>query len=166
MQVWVIADTHFGHENILKFVNNDGSRVRSFCSVEEMDEIMIEKWNARVRTRDKVYHVGDVVIKKRDLARVMPRLNGNKTLIMGNHDIFDSKEYMKYFKNLRAFRVWGKAVLSHVPIHPMSLGERFIVNIHGHLHSNSVGDPRYSSVCVEQRGYAPVAIEDAIKEIR
>jgi calcineurin-like phosphoesterase family protein len=60
-------------------------------------------------------------------------------------------------------------ILSHIPIHPESLG-RFGVNIHGHLHTNRVMiddeiDPRYHCVCVEQTDFAPILFEDVIKRI-
>ena len=33
---------------------------RGFASVEEMNETMIEKWNARVRKKDEVVIIGDL----------------------------------------------------------------------------------------------------------
>jgi calcineurin-like phosphoesterase family protein len=108
----------------------------------------------------------------------MARLNGDKVLIRGNHDIFPDDEYRKYFRELRAYHVMNGMILSHIPIHEESLG-RFGVNIHGHLHDNrvmkagpaagefvnKVVDPRYHCVCVEHTDFAPILFEDVIKRI-
>jgi calcineurin-like phosphoesterase family protein len=140
-----------------------------------MDEFMVAAWNDRVRPNDKVYHLCDVVINRRALT-IMDRLNGDKVLIRGNHDIFRDEDYRKYFRELRAYHVMNGMILSHIPIHPESLG-RFGVNIHGHLHANRVMvplsmsgvvdriDTRYHCVCVEQTDFAPILFEDVIKRI-
>ena len=33
---------------------------RGFATVEEMNEYMIEKWNAKVRNKDEVFILGDL----------------------------------------------------------------------------------------------------------
>ena len=94
---FVISDTHFGHTNSWeKFKLEDGSPLRPFTSTEEMDETMIERWNAKVQPQDTVYHLGDVVINKKYL-NLVSRLNGRKILIRGNHDIFGDDEYYQVF---------------------------------------------------------------------
>lgn len=158
--VWVISDTHFDHQKMYAFLNNDGSKVRPWNTAEEADEIMVDRWNSRVKVSDKVYHLGDVSITKKGL-NILDRLNGRKTLIAGNHDIFDTKVYMKFFKNIRAARVLSGMIFSHVPIHPESLG-RFGMNVHGHMHGNKLDDPRYLNVCVEQTDYYPIPLEEII----
>lgn len=163
--VFVISDTHFMHENMYKFLNSDGSKVRLFNSAEECDSLMIQLWNEMVRPKDKVYHLGDVAIPRRGLA-VLEALNGKKVLIKGNHDIFKPQDYLKYFKDIRAHHLIAGVILSHVPIHPDSLS-RFGFNVHGHTHSNIVTiggkpDQRYLNVCVEQTGYRPVPLEEII----
>jgi calcineurin-like phosphoesterase family protein len=146
-----------------------------------MDEEMIKRWNAKVRPNDKVYHLGDVVINRKAL-KTLARLNGDKVLIRGNHDIFPDTEYCEYFRELRAYHVMNGMILSHIPLHEASLG-RFGVNIHGHLHTNRVkkargidaktgatlysteNDVRYHCVCVEQTDFTPILFEDVIKRI-
>ena len=174
--VFLVSDTHFGHKGVCHFTRNDGvTKLRPFDTPEEMDEFMVEAWNERVGKNDKVYHLGDVVINRRALP-IMKRLNGDKVLIRGNHDIFPDVEYREYFRELRAYHVMNGMILSHIPIHSESLG-RFGVNIHGHLHANrvmrdlatcgrtDVVDVRYHCVCVEQTDFAPILFEDVIKRI-
>jgi calcineurin-like phosphoesterase family protein len=169
--VFLIGDTHFGHANMLTFTNWDGSKVRPFQTVEEMDETMVERWNSVVKPHDKVYHLGDVAIAKRSLATVA-RLNGRKVLIRGNHDIFKLKDYTEHFYDIRGSHKLGDFILSHIPIHPESLSRWCKGNVHGHLHNNVVNqvldiyagretpDPRYFNVSVERINYTPVALEE------
>ena len=174
--VFLVSDTHFGHKGVCHFTRNDGvTKLRPFDTPEEMDEFMVEAWNAKVRPNDKVYHLGDVVINRKALG-IMRRLNGDKVLIRGNHDIFKDTDYREHFRELRAYHVMNGMILSHIPIHPESLG-RFGVNIHGHTHANRVMlpgfngkitdivDVRYHCVCVEQTDFAPILFEDVVKRI-
>ena len=165
---FVVSDTHFTHQNILSFKRADGTPLRDFRSVGEMDELMIENWNKLVRPQDHVWHLGDVAMR-RQLLPIVRRLNGHKRLIMGNHDIFEVKEYLAAgFQKIMGMRVIDGMLLTHVPVHPNSLG-RFSLNIHGHLHAGSVlqpdgtPDPRYVSVCVEKTNYSPIPLENLQK---
>lgn len=167
--VFLVSDTHFGHAGVCRFTESDGvTKIRPWTDPSEMDEEMVKRWNDTVRPNDKVYHLGDVVINRKALP-TMARLNGDKVLIRGNHDIFRDDEYRLYFRELRAYHVMNGMILSHIPIHPESLG-RFGVNIHGHLHSgrvmsDGVVDVRYHCVCVEQTDFTPILFEDVIKRI-
>jgi len=168
--VFLVSDTHFGHAGVCRFTNADGSKMRPWDDPAEMDEAMVKAWNERVGPKDKVYHLGDVVINRRALT-TLARLNGDKVLIRGNHDIFRDDDYRQYFRELRAYHVMNGMILSHIPIHDASLG-RFGVNIHGHLHGARVMkdgaiDLRYHCVCVEQTpDFAPILFEDVIKRIQ
>lgn len=167
--VFLVSDTHFGHAGVCRFMRSDGvTKLRPWDDPAEMDEFMVRAWNERVRPNDKVYHLGDVVINRRAMS-TLARLNGDKVLIRGNHDIFRDEEYRQYFRELRAYHVMNGMILSHIPIHEESLG-RFGVNIHGHLHANRVMkdgavDVRYHCVCVEQTDFAPILFEDVIRRI-
>jgi len=175
--VFLTADTHFGHVNICKFTNYDGSKTRPWDDVAEMDEEMVKRWNETVGPKDKVYHLGDAVINRKNLA-IFDRLNGDKVLIKGNHDIFKLNDYTKYFRDIRAYHVMNGCILSHIPVHKESIA-RFGANIHGHLHANRVMktkgfwpfkkkviDPDYYCVSVEHTDYRPILFEDVIKKIK
>jgi calcineurin-like phosphoesterase family protein len=181
--VFLVSDTHFGHAGVCHFTRNDGvTKLRPWTDPDEMDEEMVKRWNETVRPNDKVYHLGDVVINRKAL-KTLARLNGDKVLIRGNHDIFRDDEYREYFRELRAYHVMNGMILSHIPIHEESLG-RFGVNIHGHLHADRVMksvetlhefttrgsskyiDPRYHCVCVEHTDFRPILFEDVIKRIK
>ena len=169
--VYLVSDTHFGHLGVCKFMRADGvTKLRPWSSPEEMDEAMVQNWNETVKPNDKVYHLGDVVINRRSL-KTLQRLNGDKVLIRGNHDIFRDSEYREYFRELRAYHVMNGLILSHIPLHPDSL-QRFGTNVHGHTHSNRVMldantiDVRYHCVCVEQTDFRPILFEDVLKRIK
>lgn len=176
--VFLTSDTHFGHANICKFHNYDGTKTRPWDSVEEMDEEMVKRWNATVGPKDKVYHLGDVVINRKSLS-ILDRLNGDKVLIKGNHDIFKLNDYTKYFRDIRGYHVMNGCVLSHIPIGKGNIA-RFGTNIHGHTHGNRVMktvrkfgifkkeviDPDYFCVCVEQTDFKPILFEEVIQKIK
>jgi len=121
--VFLVSDTHFGHAGVCRFTHpdDDSVKLRPWDDPAERDEEMIRRWNDRVRPNDKVYHLGDVVINRKALS-TLARLNGDKVLIRGNHDIFRDDEYRVYFRELRAYHVMNGMILSHIPIHAGSLG--------------------------------------------
>ena len=171
---FLVSDTHFGHFGVCKFTGPDGfTKLRPWDTPEEMDEEMVKRWNETVRPNDKVYHLGDVVINRKALS-IMYRLNGDKVLIKGNHDIFKLEDYTPHFRDIRGYHVMAGMILSHIPVHESNLG-RFGVNVHGHLHAHrvmmkdygrEVVDPRYHCVCVEQTDFRPILLEDVIKRIK
>ena len=135
--VFLVSDTHFGHAGVCRFTRSDGvTKLRPWTDPDEMDEAMVKAWNDRVRPNDKIYHLGDCVINRKAL-KIFDRLNGDKVLIRGNHDIFRDEDYTPYFRSLRGYHVMNGLILSHIPVHPESLG-RFGTNIHGHTHANRV----------------------------
>jgi len=162
--VFLVSDTHFGHAGVTKFLRDDGTKLRPWDSVEEMDEEMVKRWNETVRPTDKVYHLGDVVINRKALS-ILHRLNGDKVLIKGNHDIFKLEDYTRHFRDIRAYHVMNNFILSHIPVHTDSKG-RFVGNIHGHTHARSIDDPWYQCVCVEQTDFRPILFEDVLKRFR
>ena len=144
----------------------DGHPLRPFTSVEEHDAALIENWNKVVtHPSDKVYVLGDVAQKKKDIEN-FGKLNGKKILIKGNHDIYEMKEYAKYFKDIRAtHRLDNGILMSHIPIHYSTFGKAHKVNVHGHIHDNVVlnsrsqlPDERYFCVSCEHINYTPMEL--------
>jgi calcineurin-like phosphoesterase family protein len=77
------GDDHFFHTNILGYAD------RPWPTVEAMNEGLIENWNATVSPEDETIVVGDVVMGHAiESLKLIPRLNGRKRLMAGNHDRF------------------------------------------------------------------------------
>lgn len=140
-RVYFISDLHIGHKNILKF-----SPERMGDSVEEHDFLLIECINQVVGKKDVLWLLGDVCF---DITKMplFERLHCRTRLILGNHDKFDASVYLKYFDKISGPVSYKGFWLSHHPIHPEEL--RGKPNIHGHVHSKTLNDPRYFNVCVE-----------------
>lgn len=168
-KTFLISDTHFGHAGVCHFTRADGSKLRPWTDPNEMDEAMIANWNNVVGHNDVVWHLGDVVINRKAL-KTLGRLNGRKKLVMGNHDIFRIQEYLEYFEDAKGFHKLDTFALSHIPLHVDSVGRWATGNIHGHTHYQNVTkvdqyhqtviDPRYICVCVEQINYTPMDFEE------
>ena len=170
-ETFLISDTHFGHTNVCKFLRDDGTPLRPWNDVNEMNEALVERWNSVVTDKDKVYMLGDVAIPRHGL-RWLFELKGTKVLIRGNHDIFKLSDYLPHFKDIRGCHYLDKTLLTHIPVHPVNL-TRYAANIHGHLHFRVISDPlsglpdpRYYNVCVENINYTPISWNVVRQQIR
>lgn len=159
--IFVISDTHLGHNNILTFLAEDGTKVRDFASLEEMDELIVENWNKAVKPEDIVYHLGDVYFGQG--WKHLARLNGRKRLILGNHDEGKDVNLHKHFQKILVWRMWPEfdCLLTHVPVHESSLF-KVKYNLHGHIHKNKSPGERYINCSVEVQNYTPKPIEELI----
>jgi calcineurin-like phosphoesterase family protein len=80
-RTWFTADLHLGHDRIRDLAK------RPFGSVEEMNEVIIERFNAVVGVNDTVWMLGDVAMGQiRETLPMLGRLKGHKYLVAGNHD--------------------------------------------------------------------------------
>ena len=134
MKQLYISDTHFSHKNILHYDN------RPFKSTEEMDEEMIRRWNEAVAPEDHVYILGDFHWgKESEWIDILPRLNGQKTLILGNHDITPQKS-RKYFADVKDYKVVDdngrRVVLCHYPIPCYKNHFYGWYHLYGHVHNS------------------------------
>ena len=157
--VWFTSDLHFGHNNIYKFredvYSEEGNRTK-----------IIDHWHKLVTKRDDVYVLGDAAFSM-DTLQEFSNLPGRKFLIRGNHDEFSSIEYAPHFADVYGLKKYKEFWLSHAPIHPAEL--RGKVNLHGHVHYESIPDVRYFNMCVEnlwKLGYPSlISLEQLRKEL-
>lgn len=135
MTIFFTGCTHFGHEAIIELAS------RPFSSVEEMDEVFVERWNARVGPRDTVYHLGDFAWS--DHARWAKRLNGRIEIVWGNHD---DRRQLRFWsdkaRDMRTIRHEGhKFVLCHYPIEDWDGRWRGSIHLHCHTHGKELRRP-------------------------
>lgn len=166
--IWLISDCHFGHANILKFVDTNGNLIRGsrFSCLEDMDQHMVDCWNSVVKDSDKVYNLGDVYFGQGH--QLLPRLKGHKRLILGNHDNAKDQHLQKHFEKITVWRQFREfnMVLTHVPLHTSNLEFQLQWNVHGHIHQNLLPDPRYFNVSCEQVAFTPVHIEEVAAQLK
>lgn len=169
---YYIADTHFGHANVLRFDN------RPFENVKEMDKVIIDSWNSRVTNKDDIYIVGDFAYRsEHDYSYYLSKLNGKKHLIIGNHDkdlLKDSKAMgyftsVDYYLDIRDNKI--RVILSHYPIAEWEGFYRGSYLVYGHIHNNTDCDAyklmkKYdkalnAGVCINS--YAPCTLGELIE---
>lgn len=180
MTIWYTSDHHWDHANIIKYSN------RPFADLEEMNETMIARWNEVVKPEDHVWHLGDLTMHRKIHTikhRILDRLHGHKRLIMGNHDLDTIKHYAEFFEKIKGSHVHDRILLTHIPVHPDSLG-KFVANAHGHIHTRTYPkairhkvvngavdmdrpyDVPYINVCVEQTDYRPISLDELLERVR
>lgn len=135
---YFISDLHLGHDHILSFDN------RPFTSIEVNDRFIMKQWNDTVNVDDDVYILGDVsyhnVTKTID---ILNQLNGNKHLIIGNHDhkFLKNKQFRDCFVEVCDYRELylnekESIVLCHYPIPCFKNHYYGWYHLYGHVHDS------------------------------
>ena len=156
-KLWVIADLHFGHKNIISYCD------RPWETAEEMNEALVRNWNSVVDKNDTVFVCGDVALNKNICKQYIPRLNGKKILVMGNHDQGSTQFYRDCgFAEVSKWPivVQGFYILSHAPLQCMKNVPYF--NFYGHVHDDPmyVDTPNSKCISVERINYTPYCFAD------
>lgn len=156
---WVISDTHFFHNNIVKYAGRP----------ENHQELMIANWQRLVQPNDLVLHLGDIAFGKADdFPSIADQLPGRKYIIKGNHD----KRKRKWYRRCGFTVLEGLVAsyendwtihFSHYPM-PRLVRTPKHLNVHGHIHENLMKDRRMINVSVEQIDYSPVWIETLLSD--
>lgn len=165
-ELFLISDPHFGHENVIQFGE------RPFENAAEMEEVLVERWNAKVGKRDRVICLGDWCMSAKHY-KVADRLNGMKSLVMGNHDSGDLRHLINHFHSVHGSLFKKGLLLTHIPV-LMDGYHNYDWVVHGHIHHSdqNVKDHRYINVnmdvwdYVPGEEYSPIHIEDVLIEAR
>ncbi len=160
MATYLTSDLHLNHRSVQKTLRP------AFASTDEHDEYIIRKYNEIIGEDDKVYILGDLGFSPATaLDPLVRRLNGRKTLIIGNHDQLNDAKYhsMGIDEVVRhPLYLTDSIVLSHIPLRE-ALDNPFVINVHGHLHGSALDLPNFINVNVDVCGYEPVRL-DLIKQ--
>lgn len=133
-----IGDMHFNHTNTLAYDK------RPFLTVEANDRALIERWNETVNITDHTYILGDIsyanVTKTID---IISQLNGDKTLIVGNHDVrfLKNRDFRNLFREICYYKELDitngqKLVLCHYPILAFNGQFRASIHLYAHVHNS------------------------------
>lgn len=140
--IFFISDTHFSHQNILKYCPN-----RVFDDIDHHDAVLIMNWNERVGKNDTVIHLGDFGFGPvRHLIMILNELRGKKVLIAGNHDKqkLESDEFRACWSDIRdsyhevSVKHQGTVrsmILCHYPLLSWNGQYHDSIHLHGHIHS-------------------------------
>lgn len=137
---YYIRDCHFGHKNILGLDFNNGGR--SFSSIEEHDQLIINNINSVVTPQDNLYFLGDVSWYKPDkTAELLQQINcKNRFLLIGNHDRFAKDgRCKKLFSGIYDMKQIEdnkrQLFLSHLPVMMWTGQHRGVIHLYAHLHN-------------------------------
>ena len=152
------ADHHFEHEAIV------GMCKRPFADVYAMDRVMIAIWNEVVQPADTVWHLGDFAHRAdpRRKRAILSRLNGNKHLIVGNHDDGDTRSMpWGSVSQMKEVTVDGQRVfLCHYAMRTWPGSRRRAIHLYGHSHGTLPGNSQCCDVGVDCWDFRPVGLPE------
>lgn len=158
--IFFTADTHFGDHRTINIAR------RPFASVAEMDEALVERWNAAVAPGDVVWHLGDVARRPAEVPALLARLHGTKHLLRGNNDPPETLAAAGWASvgDYAELAVDGRAlVLCHYPFRSWNGQHRGAINLHGHSHGRLKPILRQIDVGVDVHGYAPRTLVELLR---
>jgi calcineurin-like phosphoesterase family protein len=163
--IFLIADLHLGHANIIRYC----SRPFLFSDSREMDHVLIKNWNYTIRPKTRIYCLGDLCYgpDAEPAAQYRKRLRGDIVLIRGNHDDGETGTV----SSLETEYENRKFLLIHDPADAPPSFDGWI--IHGHHHNNDLHNYPYMNftgrrvnVSAEVIGYKPVSLHEIVQRIR
>ena len=165
MAIYFTSDHHFCHAAARSFYR------RPFGSVAEMDQVMIDRWNAVVGPGDEVWHLGDFSVRQsaERVASLLNGLNGRKHLITGNNDgpaVTDCDGWQSVQPYAEVTVDGTRLVLCHYPFRTWRDMGGGAVNLHGHSHGKLKPLPRQFDVGVDVRDFQPVRLAEIIGKTR
>jgi calcineurin-like phosphoesterase family protein len=146
MTIWFTSDMHFGHANIITY-----SR-RPFRDLDHMHGELIERWNEVVQPHDDVWVLGDVAMGSiEESLKLIPRLNGRKLLVTGNHDRCWAFHGAKHEPWIQRYQDAGFDEIHQGQV-PFSLGDQPVEMCHFPYRGDSQYEDRYLQARPQDNG--------------
>ncbi len=166
--IFFTSDHHFGHANIIRFCN------RPFETVEQMNQVMIERWNEKVKANDMVYHLEDLGLTNREnMAEIIDQLNGKIHLVTGNHEgaALSNKKKFQWVKDYYELKVKDETlkngvqqriILFHYAMRVWNGSHRGTWQLYGHSHGElpDLQDQLAFDVGVDSHDFYPISYEE------
>lgn len=169
---FITSDIHFNHLNILKY--NAETRGH-FKDVTEMNEGIIQRWNSVVAPEDHTFILGDVAMGDVSKApALIERLNGTKTLVLGNHDrkLVKITDIERLFSGgihnylVHSVDKHTHLVMFHFPIHSWDNRGIGAIHTHGHTHGAPTGiQGRIIDVGMDCNNLYPFKLSDVVSKM-
>lgn len=174
---YYISDMHLGDQRVFDKCH------RPFSGLDEMEDVIIKNWNAKVHPEDIVYVLGDIAEDHYDKSiSVIGKLNGRKCLIIGNHDLLMESKYREsgLFESVDFMKLiidnGRKVCLCHYPVMDWMEFSRGGYLVYGHVHNKTaLNDIAYVQMkeffkdklgfnCgVDVTGFEPVTLDEMIR---
>ena len=158
--VFFTSDLHLGHHFM--------GRTRAMPSQHEHDWHIVETINETVPKRGKLFIIGDVALSRDGMKWASQISCRNIELILGNHDMYRTTEYLDMGWKVHGFTRYKDFWLSHCPMHPYEI-RKLAGNIHGHVHffgdTQKITDPRYFNVNCEMHQFKPLTYEHIAERV-
>lgn len=181
--IFLTSDLHFNHNKDFVY------EPRGFSSVTDMNEAIIQNWNAVVTIEDDVYLLGDVCLGGgsdevlRQNHKLIQSLKGKIHLIRGNHDSDTRMQMYSECYNIVEIGKWADMLkygkyhfyLSHYPALTSNLDQdkplkARVINLCGHTHTPDKfidWDKGLIYHCeVDAHNNTPVVLELIIQDIK
>ena len=167
MTTFFTSDTHFDDEYAIPYFH------RPFESVEEMNAVIVEKWNRLVTDEDTVYHLGDFALDNIEhFKRWASQLHGRIKILPGRHDQtwvkdFEAHEKVQVIAPLISLEfpeltVGASAqviVLCHYSMQVWDRSNQGAWHLFGHSHGKLKGIGLSFDVGVDCTDFAPLSLE-------
>lgn len=173
-----IADTHFGHKNIVKYTGRPSNYIG----------LIMAGWRKKVKADDTVYHLGDLSFYNKEITtKILNFLPGKKYLLRGNHDNYHGKQWyvdVGINKIISSTFIYLEGVncvvvLSHAPLSIDKQKEmsaifqnKILINIHGHIHEKNsdelyerLNNVVFFNISVEHTNMCPLTLEEIFNQL-
>jgi calcineurin-like phosphoesterase family protein len=162
------SDLHLNHFNpktgngIIKYCN------RPFSSIEEMNSILIDNWNSKIKINDTVYVLGDFIFGRQEyILETLNKLNGKIILIAGDHDKsltsikpipIEVRDYLFYKNKNKNVRI----ALFHWCIRSWQQSHYNSYHCYGHSHGKLSPIGKSWDIGVDNNNFYPLSVDEVM----